>query len=288
MRPGAARQRTYPKRPADLVPDTRISLILRLPQSSDVEAWREFIDVYEPFILRLARSRGLQEDDARELVQRVMVAVARAVDRWKPDAERGKFRAWLFRIARNQLINFLSSGRIDRGYGGIVVASLLTTAFLNWRSKSINYAIQVERDYKKLPNIFLRVKSPPRVLESANQLPSERDHNTQVMPSAALTGEPANVTPSPQPQPQPQPQAPQFDPLQVMQAEDQWKRDLRELNAKVAGTAIQVNSWAAAANASDRAYEAQIQSLASQLQSLKATTQASPNQAKHQSQYQVQ
>ena len=65
----------------DLVPDTKISLILRPPQSSDVEAWREFVDVYEPFILRLARSRGLQEDDARELVQRVMVAVARAVDR---------------------------------------------------------------------------------------------------------------------------------------------------------------------------------------------------------------
>lgn len=125
MRPGAARQRTYPKRPADLVPDTRISLILRLPQSSDVEAWREFIDVYEPFILRLARSRGLQEDDARELVQRVMVAVARAVDRWKPDAERGRFRAWLFRIARNQLINLLSGDRLDRGQGGTTHVQIL-------------------------------------------------------------------------------------------------------------------------------------------------------------------
>lgn len=127
-----------------LVPDTQISLILRLPQAADVEAWREFIDVYEPFIIRMARRRGLQEDDARELVQRVMLAVARAVDRWKPDAERGRFRAWLFRIARNQLINLLAGEKRDRPQGGTTHVQLLQQLV-----DSHDPSLEVELDYQR-------------------------------------------------------------------------------------------------------------------------------------------
>jgi len=87
------------------VPETRVSLILRLPTVADADAWREFASIYEPFVYRFARRGGLQDADARELVQNVMLSVARAIGRWQPDAGRGKFRTWLFRIARNQLID---------------------------------------------------------------------------------------------------------------------------------------------------------------------------------------
>ena len=97
------------------VPETRASLILRLPSREDADAWREFVAIYEPFVYRFARRNGFQEADARELVQNVLVAVVKAVGRWQADAERARFRTWLFTIARNQFLDLLAKKRRPAG-----------------------------------------------------------------------------------------------------------------------------------------------------------------------------
>jgi len=88
-------------------PTTRASLLLRLRDPHDHEAWVDFVSLYEPVAYRLLRRHGLQDADAREVMQELFLAVSRNIDRWDPAMERGSFRGWLRRVVRNLVINWL-------------------------------------------------------------------------------------------------------------------------------------------------------------------------------------
>lgn len=87
---------------------TRGSLLIRLRDAQNHAAWREFVELYQPVIYRLCRRRGVRHSDAEDLVQQVLILVARAVDRFDASSERGTFRGWLYRISHNVIVNFLS------------------------------------------------------------------------------------------------------------------------------------------------------------------------------------
>ena len=110
----------------DDTPTTRPSLLVRLRNHQDQQSWEEFYGIYQPLVFRMARKQGLQEADASELTQEVFIAVASAIERWDPNPQRGSFRGWLFRIARNLMINWLAyRRRHPTGTGGSNIQKLL-------------------------------------------------------------------------------------------------------------------------------------------------------------------
>ena len=92
-------------------PATRVTLLARIKDGQDVDAWREFLDLYGPVVYRFARNRGLQDADAADLMQDVMRSVARNASRMDYDPKRGTFRGWLYTVTRNKIYNFLNGQR---------------------------------------------------------------------------------------------------------------------------------------------------------------------------------
>jgi len=107
-------------------PLTRPSLLVRIRDARDGEAWSQFVALYAPLVYGHARKCGLQDADAADLTQDVLKAVAGGVHRLDYDPRRGSFRGWLFTIVRNKLRNFIEAkGRQIQGSGGTAAIHLL-------------------------------------------------------------------------------------------------------------------------------------------------------------------
>ena len=87
-------------------PETRPSLLIRLRDLQDDEAWSQFVELYAPLIYGYLRKLRLQDHDAADLTQEALSAVARSARRLEYDPRRGSFRGWLFTVVNNKLANF--------------------------------------------------------------------------------------------------------------------------------------------------------------------------------------
>lgn len=106
---------------------TRLSLLTRLtrPGPFDERAWQEFVDHYAPLIFRWCRQHGLQESDAEDVTQQVMLKLATRLPTFSYDPSKS-FRGWLRTLTYHAWVDFLGD-QTDRGSGDTGVWRLLTS-----------------------------------------------------------------------------------------------------------------------------------------------------------------
>ena len=106
-------------------PRTRASLLHRLRDSKDNDAWREFVRTYGPVVHDWCRGFGLQEQDAQDVTQNVLTRMFRALGTFVYDPNQ-RFRGFLRTATRNTWQSFISTGQYaERAQGGSDVLQAL-------------------------------------------------------------------------------------------------------------------------------------------------------------------
>ncbi len=91
---------TPPRMPDDEPIPTRASLLQRLKDPADRDTWEDFLRTYRGLIHGTARRAGLKEDEAEEVVQETLVAVAKRMPQFSYDPAKDSFKGWLLQITR--------------------------------------------------------------------------------------------------------------------------------------------------------------------------------------------
>lgn len=92
---------------------TRSSVLKAVADTGNEKAWRRLFDLYAGFVFSIARSKGLNDADADDIVQAVFADLARNLPSFKYDREKGRFRAYLSSLTRWRINDRLRFGKRD-------------------------------------------------------------------------------------------------------------------------------------------------------------------------------
>jgi len=85
---------------------TRRSLVARLKQWDDQEAWREFFETYWKLFYSVARKAGLNPTEAEDIVQDTIISLAKKLPRFSYDPALGSFKAFLLLNVRSRIVDY--------------------------------------------------------------------------------------------------------------------------------------------------------------------------------------
>lgn len=106
---------------------TSITLLGKLTDDQDQVAWSRFVDQYSPMIFHWCRRFGVQEKDAPDVTQEVMMKLLGTIKSFHYDPNKGNFRSWLKTITANLIRDIQRKNRPDVGSGDSNVQNLLNS-----------------------------------------------------------------------------------------------------------------------------------------------------------------
>jgi RNA polymerase sigma-70 factor (ECF subfamily) len=114
--------------PADRATDTSLTLLERLQHNpDDPQAWNLFIERYQPRIRRWCLTWGLQDSDADDVAQEVLVKLFAALRKFQYDPSRS-FRAWLKTVTQHAWSDFVAARRRDPGHAAGRIETITDSA----------------------------------------------------------------------------------------------------------------------------------------------------------------
>jgi len=104
---------------------TSLTLIGRLCEPADAEAWAHFVALYAPLLRAWVRPLCGQDADADDVIQEVLVVVVRRLPEFAHSRRMGAFRKWLKAVVTNKLGDYLrSDARRPVTSPGLILAQL--------------------------------------------------------------------------------------------------------------------------------------------------------------------
>lgn len=94
--------------------DTRYTLIKRLQDQHNDEAWKTFTSIYESYIFNVLIRAGATHDDAIDLRQDILIKLWKKLPELDFQPGKTKFRTWLYRVIHNSLYTHFSSRKSEK------------------------------------------------------------------------------------------------------------------------------------------------------------------------------
>ena len=92
---------------------TRSSVLRAVANTENEAVWNRFFDLYAGFVYSIARSKGLNDADADDVVQIVFADLARKLPTFTYDREKGRFRSYLVGLVNWRVMDRLRYGKRD-------------------------------------------------------------------------------------------------------------------------------------------------------------------------------
>ena len=128
---------------------TSPSLLIRVKDRNDHQAWQEFFELYSPLLYHYAIERGLGHDDAEDVRASCYETIVKKISEFSYDSENTGFRAWLRTMVNRRVIDFARKRKLpvaeSRDLRNLEDSHPSTDVLWdqNWRLHHLRYCVSI-------------------------------------------------------------------------------------------------------------------------------------------------